>query len=497
MGLLVPAVAVNARETVVTGTAGVGYDYSDRTYENENVVTRDVNGNRRQVGIWPKIQVDSQGERDSLLFQYAPVFKYDDVTSESKVDQYLDLSGQRFLTREWSVALSDRFVLSDDSSLSSAAFSSVPPASSREEQAEEPPSALQGQQQQPVDELSNNLGRRRYWTNSLNLDTLYGFARESSFGFGYGYRVLRNESGDSVGYDEYDKHDVYGSLGYRFSSYWRSDMQLRYVRGLYNDNEEDLTRQTVATVEDIIGVDIPAADNADYSQDLNQYYAQLKGSYRKTSVDTVPLIYSFTGTDYDSNLYNDIWAHSVSVGWEHAFSPRTHVMVGGGPSYVNAEGVDGEWDYNLYATFSRDYQHASLVLSLVKQYDTQNFSGSRDSGLRDTYNARADLNYQYSQDLSFNVNGFYRWESILDPKGAYYVAADGPLDPRDEEKVGDVSYDRDTYGAGIGLTYSFLRWYQASVQYSYYKSDGNLDRDTYYDHKVLVKLTGTYDLWRW
>jgi hypothetical protein len=161
---------------------------------------------------------------------------------------------------------------------------------------------------------------------------------------------------------------------------------------------------------------------------------------------------------------------------------------------VKTQGLDGTWGYNAYLTFMKQYEHLAYSLQLDKRYETQNFSGTDESGLTDAYNASANLAYQYTEALGLNLFGRYTRESQIDPQGDYRDAVTGVLV---ESTTGDITYDKDIYQAGLGLNYAFARWYTAGVKYVYYVSDGQLDSDQYTDHRVLFTLSASKELWRW
>ena len=142
----------------------------------------------------------------------------------------------------------------------------------------------------------------------------------------------------------------------------------------------------------------------------------------------------------------------------------------------------------------KQYEHASYSLQADKRYETQNFSGTEESGLTDTYNVRANMTVQATQALGFDFFGRYSWESEMDPQGEYLDALGGVPSTT---ATGDLTYDTDVYELGIGMRYSFARWYTAGVKYTYYVSDGQLDTDQYTDHQVLFTLSATKELWHW
>ena len=485
-----------ARETVVNGKVGVGIDFWERTYDNEDLEvseggqTDPDKGDKQQYGIWPEVTVTSQGIKDSYSFRYAPVFKYDDKTSENEVDHYLDLYGEQFITRNWTVSLDNRYQQTDDPSLQSnnVALDTTTVAgtgqteTSQTETSQTEQSSTSGNTESqgisPDEELSRDQGRQRYWVNNLRLETNYAFGEESGVGGGYGFKVLRNDSDDS-NYREYDRHNVFANFDYRYSQAIRSSVLLNYVKGLYDDAIDPITEESV-------------------SGDLDEYRATLRFDYLHGPVDFFPFVYNFVGVKYDNEIQRDSYAHEFTVGWKQDFDSRTHLTFGGGPTYVNGEGVKGEWDYNVYLDFIRDFAHSSFNLFMEKKYDTQNFSGSNtDAGFKDTYNARADYTHQFTQGFSGNIFARYRWESNLDPQGDAFTTASGDSEVTGEESIGDISYDKNIYEVGAGLTYDFLRYYNARLRYSYYVSDGELDRDQYNDHRILFTLSASTDLWRW
>jgi hypothetical protein len=182
-------------------------------------------------------------------------------------------------------------------------------------------------------------------------------------GFGYGFRVLRNESDEeevTAEYDEYDRHEFSGIWSYRFNPAWRTSLNLAYIKGLYDDLE-------VQVPPDLID---PEALPKTFS---------FPRTWRSTGRMSVlitpgapmtffPFLYRFRGTEYE-DVRRDIWAHEFSAGWDHAFDSRTRLAIGAGPSYAEAEDLDGEWGYNAYLNFTRAYQHADIQGRGQKGYE--------------------------------------------------------------------------------------------------------------------------------
>jgi len=456
-----------ARQTIVTGGARTGYDFRDRTYDRNQVNSSD-DGNVQKIFIGPTITVVSKGIYDTLNFSYSPQLSHDFDDDTNEVEHNLQLSNERFLTQKWSLTLSDTFLLSDDPGLTSN-YSGATGSTGTNGQTQ---SNGQGA-------LSRDLSGRQYWTNAASVQTSYALAENSKIGGGYTYTVLRNEEGDvqtNDDYDEYDRHTFFTNFSYGFNQNWRSNLGLNYTRGLYDSAGQTSGQGTSAN-----------------TPDLDQYGVDVGLDYVDSAKDFFPLKYSASETQYDGDTRRDTQVHEWSAGWDHAFDPQTHLALGGGPSYVKTQGLDGTCGYNAYLTFTKQYQHSSYSLQFDKRYETDNFSGTDESGVRDTYNARANAAYQLTQALGLDVYGRYSWQSQIDPQGDYLSASSGSF----SGSTGDVTYDKNVYEVGAGLRYTFAQWYSAGIKYAYYVSDGELDSDQYTDHLVLFTLSATKEFWRW
>jgi len=482
--------ASDARQTVVIGSLGMGYDFWDRSYDaegDERLTVDEDEGDRRDWRVWPEIELQSLGIHDSLSLRYAPVLTYDDLLSTTDVDHYLTLAGERSMTRQWTVSLADSFVLSSDPTRYGDPFFSP----TRIEPAEAPEDQVQPAQFEAApDEISQNIGRRRYWTNDFVAGTTYTYAPDSDVGIGYGFRVLRNESGDDEitgEYDEYDRHEFSGLWSYRFTPAWRTAWDLSYIKGLYDDVEVDVPPELIDPEA------VP--ENFFVSQDLEEYRADVGLDYTRSASDSFPFLYRLRGTEYE-DFRQDIWAHQVSVGWDHAFDSRTRMMIGGGPSYIETEDLDEEWGYNAYLGFSRAYQHGDIRALVNKRYEPRNFTGDADTGMTDMLEARIDLTYRFTPYLASTLFALYRDEEILDPQGEFLLAAlDGAV-PSLQESIGDFSYTRDSYSLGARVSYTFWRWFVATVGYTYYDQDGDLITDAYNDHRIMFMISASKELWR-
>ena len=451
-----------ARQTIVAGSIGAGFEYWDRSFDDESAVNQ-TSGDKRDFSLSPEIEIRSVGQHNLLAFRYAPAFVYDDLEGETDLDHYLDLSGEHFFNKNWRIDFSDAFVLSEDSNRSDQPFE---------------PSGTEEQEDVVVEpsELTRNLGSTRFWKNDLKISTTYTYAEESDIGTGYNFGLLRNDDDNaSVGdsYDEYDRHEVFVLWSYKINAQFSTAIDANYVLGLYDDSE-------------ITGL----------SGDLDEYGVGLAADYQRDFQNLFTAAYKFEASQYDDER-QDVASHDLTLSWSHDFDSRTNVTIGGGPSYIDSEDLDGDLGYNGVITYRKAYQHANFFARAKKSFSSRNFTGSDDSGLTDVTEARVDFDYQLQKDLSTSLYASYIYEDIVNPRGEFLVSAIIDRGTAAQDSITDLSYTRESIKVGARLNYSFLRWYVFSIRYDFYTQDGDLAQDNYDDHRVAVQISASKELWKW
>ena len=422
----------------------------DRSYDQN--YTGSSNSDQQKLFISPAIVISSQGLYDQIDFEYAPSFNYDFEDSNNTIDHKLNINATRELSSRWSLSLSDYFTYSDDTD-SHYTYSEI--------QADTTDATGDS------DQVSRDQTGRRYWTNRAGIRSSYLLRQNTQLNGRYTYSVLRNDTGsNAANYNEYDKHAFSADLAHTFDAQWRSNLGLNYTRGLY---DQALTTSS--------------------SSDLHQYGVDGGMEYVHSQKNSFPLRYNYSLSDYDAVTRSDISSQELSMGWTHSFDPQTQFRIGGGPSYAKTEGLNGEWGYNAYLTLSKKFLHTTCMLQLNKQFETNNFSGTDESGVEDTYNAVLRLNHQYTKALNLSSFARYSKQSQIDPQGIYQTTTS-------TSQTGDNSYDKNIYEAGVGLRYTFSKIYSAGVNYSYYVSDGQLDEDQYDEHRVMFTLSMSKELLR-
>lgn len=533
---LIPACVVltstsHARVTTLSGGVSTGYDYFTRTYDNEvdsetgdstaSAESRDDDYSRLLIS--PYITIVSKTVRDTAEFSYAPSFRYDFDESENDVDHSLTLDYTRALSKRWDITLGDSFTQSDD-------FSSLEPAIDSEtgEIISEQPGA------DPVtgDRLKDDRGRRSHYTNTLSVGTEYTYLEDSALSVDYSWNVLRNDDDESElenNYQDYDKHNFGIALKHRVNSQWKLSGELRYVRGLYDSSLSDsVTRADDLELElgeldsDIADLESALADldpdSADFetnsaaleselanlnsqsddietelaeleseSDDVDEFDASLGVAYQLNPHHSLNANYSYSLSDYESDLRADSEIHDITFGWAWAVSPKLNISLGAGPTYTKTDGQSGNWDNNGNFTLNYRIEKGSISLAASGGQDFENFSGTSDRRLTEYWQLQANLNYSIFERTTLTAYASYRNE---DSEEAGAVTTDS-----DPDSI--VSVNSEDYGVGMGVSYQIHQHWSANLSYGYAKKESDIAEDEYDDHSVYVSLTYQDDFFRW
>jgi hypothetical protein len=408
------------------------------------------------------------------------------------VDQDFGLRAERNLTRNWLLTLNEHFFLGDDSyrgnELTTATINPDTGAVVEEDTTVGSPAA------DDTATITEVYGRRRYWTNTLDLETQYDYGEDRNVRAVYTFDVLRNEDSDTAGgYTDYDRHEGLLGMNFRFNRKWRADGDIQYTRGLFDNPEAFVV--TEDTVDQVTATDF---------DDLTEYDFRLRATHDNSAHLHLFTEYSFMQTDYDLALREDYTVNNFALGLDYDISRRLHVTLSGGPSWGSFENSPTETDYNAYAGLTWDYLHGALTFYADKGYDQTNFDGRR-SGLTDFWDTGVSLDYQLTQALTATFSASYRDNQRLQYPAANTVVVvdDGTTtaeDTQDQDAFDRVEYTEKDYEAGASLTYTFLRWYSVTGGYRYYDHDSDLAEGgtgSYYEHRAFIELAVTKELFRW
>ena len=496
-------------------------------------------GDTRSLFVTPRIRVSSKGATDLVEFTYGPTFTWDEVDNSDNVGHDLSLNAEKNLTKDWLIQGTDSFYYGQDSvsdyeRRSGAIGPTVEQSGAKTEpSADVPgtkpsrpgPDADAGQIENAGQALTDDYGRQEYWRNDFGLRTDYTYAQDSVFGAGYNFGMLRNVGDTDGGYDEHDRHEGIGRLSYRFSNKWQAETELGYVKGLYDKaeitvlrpektkpietespDEESGTNDTTETKETVEGTEAETETIAfeetteEVNDDLEEYRGLFKVNYNWRPQDTFFGMYSYSAAEYESALDEDSAIHTITLGWSHDFSSRLRMTLSGGPTFVTYEESASENGYNASAGLTWSFFRSSLAASTAYSYEFENFDGRR-SGLSKTWRSQVAYSYLFTEQLQATVSGGYEQSDRENPRQIETVVL---LEEDEEfqeknyssEQFDHFGYTEKTWDAGVSVGYNFLRWYTVSVSYRYADYQSDYDQD-YDEHRVLLSLTATSEIFRW
>lgn len=449
LGLLTVPVISYSRVNSLTGGIGTSYDYSVRTYDDGQ-----NDSDYQSIALRPMLDFVSTSERDRLQLRVAPALKYDLENEETDWDSSVMVAADRFVTKRWQLQFSDTFVRSDyydeDTNFASRPLD---------------PSLERPEISDPA--LSTDLGRKRYWKNSLNLSSTHFYQQESSVGVGFNYIALRNDDSGSRGYDDYDRYVLSLTDVHRFNPIWQTRAKFDYVIGNYDESPD---------------IFLPSATDQ-LSRDLSEYRLMLNVDNNSIVHNPLSLYYSYIRTNYDASLRDDISLHQLRLTWMREFSPRLYTRLGAGPSYSKADNGDANWGANGVAELNYLLERGFINFKVEKSYEVDNFSGNYERGSTDTWDSSFSFQYQLQQNLRASGSLSYLYEDRQNQFSDIVVIAD--------------EYHRDVYIAGLGLGYNFWRNYTAGIDYEYINQDSERDFDSYDEHRILLTLSWQKELYRW
>lgn len=445
--LMTVPVGAFARVNSLIGGLSTGYDYSpdsDRGSDNDK---------SERVFLSPMLHFSSLSERDSFELQASPSIKYDLDQYNTDWDSNVRVAADRFMTKDLQMGISNHYLVSDYFETGTDTLTN--PGNPSEEVIA------------PTDpDLSSDRGRQRYWRNSLSLFSNYAYREDSSFRLDLGYVVLRND-GETFNNDDNQEYDRYSAtLGnkHRYNAIWSSAMDFQFVFGDFKEND--------------------FAD--ELSDDLKEYRLSLAVDNESIIHNPISLSFDYTAARYDESERNDDDIFQMRLTWRRDFSPRLYTILGAGPSYSKTEGQDAQWGGNGIAEIQYDVvEHGFLNFRVEKNYDVDNFSGSDESGVVDTWATILSGRYQLRSDLGLSGRLGYLYEDREE------------LSPEPGDANNTDTFHEDRYIAGAGLRYTFLQFYTASVDYTFTKLNSDRSEDDYDDHRVLLTLSWQQELLRW
>lgn len=290
--------------------------------------------------------------------------------------------------------------------------------------------------------LSANRDRGRYWTNTLALNTDYTYSEGSNVRAGYSHVTLDNAT---VGAD-YNR-DIYSAgISNRHSAEWRWRLNYQFSDTNFDDRE-----------------------------DIRSHIPSIQLDYTRTPQQAIFGRYSLGHTDYMGSSA-DYDTHAGVLGMALAIDSQTSLNGYGGYSLVKRDNNRDTDAFTYGLGYSHQEQLSSIAINGAGGLEDQHYSGVDNAGLTRFWSANGTFSYQFMEFLRGNLAAGVRFDEFLE-------RAQNP---------NELSLD-----ASLGLTYSFLRWYSLSPTYSFRQLNADDATNDYDDHRILMTLSASKELWRW
>ncbi len=447
--LLGITVSSEARVDSLTGGMSVGMDMDH--YSSKGTQPSGSNRDYNRIYTSPSLNFKSSDIKDGIDFTYAPSFRYDLNGRGTDVGQKLNFLANKSLLKEWRIRISESYVNADDSTLTANQDTSANTSGNVSTTTN--------------DQISNELGRHRFWNNTASLASDYTYLQDSVVSLGYTYAVLRNDGGSLLGYQDYDKHSTLASVSYRFLPAWKAILGGQYVRGLY-DAQQIITAGT--------------------QSDLSEYHGNMSLESYIFEKNILSLSYGYIGTRYDDKTRNDSDIHNATLGWQRDISPHMNFDLGCGPSFVKTEGQEGKLGYNAHANLNYAIEHGKMGIGAARTYSQDNFSGTSTGGTIDSWTVIGNFNYQLSKDLSTGLVASY---ADQDHQNALVGIGGGG---------GTSSYHEKISSTGVSIRYSFWRWYTLTLGYTFTRQEADsILVNSFDENRVYLTLGAQKELFRW
>jgi hypothetical protein len=297
--------------------------------------------------------------------------------------------------------------------------------------------------QDPEDQEGIRETRNQYFTNNASTSLRYLFGPENALTVGYGNSYVNN---DDKTLNDSRTQSPSATLTHRFDVKNSAEINYRYTKA------------------DFWIDDIPPSD------DYTGHAAGVRYSYNFTLHTTGSLGYNLTTRDFDGNT-EDYKVHDASIGLEHTFSPDLSAAASAGYFKQDNDYSDDDTGYTYNASLTQQFERGSINIGGSGGWEESYLETDR-SGFSKYWSVNAAVEYQALEPLTLYAAGSYRHNKDAD----------------------DTKWE--TTRGNCGLSWTFLRWFSLSLDYSYAERNDDLDLNDYNVNRVALFLTAGR-LYRW
>ena len=298
--------------------------------------------------------------------------------------------------------------------------------------------------EEPIEETEGIEGvrdtRNPYWRNTFQTHLRYVFGAENIFSLGYHHIMLENED---ITIDDGITQEPFVNLTYWFNTKNGMELNSQYIKADFSRDDDTLS-----------GDDYTGSD------------AGVRYLHRFTPHTMGFIGYNLTGRNLEG-LSEDYKVHEGIVGFEHSFYQGFSLTFSGGYFVQEIEGIEDSDDVSGYSydmTLTRTFERGTISIGGQGGYREAYLEAER-RGFTRYQGGNAGFEYQVMERLSNYANGSYTRNK----------------DPDDQEWK--------TINTNYGFRWTVLPWLSASLDYSYYTRDDEIDVNDYNRNRVMVIFT--------
>ncbi|MDY6989609.1 MAG: hypothetical protein SWQ30_16300 [Thermodesulfobacteriota bacterium] len=290
--------------------------------------------------------------------------------------------------------------------------------------------------------------RDTYQRNSFTASLGWLWGPQNLFTLGFGHSLLKNED-PTV--DDGKIRNPFSTVTYWFNLTNGVELDYEYTDAIFwrDDDQEP-------------------------GDDYTGHGAGMRYVHRFTQHASGSLAYHFTNRRFDGKTesYN---VHEGSIGLEQAFAHDLSLSVGCGCFVQKNHQSDDQTGYSYNVSVQKGFEQGSFFIGGTGGWEEAYLEAER-SGFSRYWSIQTGLEYQIMEPLAAHGGWSYRLHEGKDDEG------------------GDRQWG--TWRRNLALTWTFLRWFSLSLDYTYANRQDDVETEDYTDHRLMLNLTAS-KLWQW
>lgn len=287
----------------------------------------------------------------------------------------------------------------------------------------------------------NRRGRNEYYTNAAELRLTHQFGVHDSFYLAHKYSILRDiDTPTGVAVNDNDINTTSAGIAYDFTPRWTMELDALYSNGTYK------------------------SDN-----DREQYDGETRLLYNFDRNLSAFVAYRHTALKYKENTDEDFQIYRPTIGIEKRFQDNARISIGVGYYIQDFETSDDEDGFIATSEIYKrwDYRVTYFDILATSGYDIDDY-GVKDNGLRLYYSGRVEWGYRFTNRLSADIHGAYRYDKY-------------------PNAVPDLAHN--TLLGGADIEWEILRWLSSKLTYEYKNLTSDLKTEEYTENRVILLFT--------